>query len=187
MKPAWEKLAALYVDEHDVVVASVDCDANAALAEKYKVEGFPTLKFFGKGDIDVESYGGGRQLEDLVNFINDKSSLDIAPDGGVIPSGGTVHGIVNHIKSYVSASTREERQKVMDNCQEVVNKLDAKAKENYKYYVKVFTKIGEKGVEYVKKEKERLSKMLDSSSYLKPTQRRSFLRRMNVLNVFDEL
>lgn len=169
------------------MVASVDCDANTALAEKYKVEGFPTLSFFGKGEIDAESYSGGRQLEDLVKFINDKSGLDIAPDGGIIPDSGTVYGIVDHIKSYVSASTKEERQKVMDTCQEAVNKLDSKAKENYKYYVKVFTNIGEKGVEYVKKEKDRLSKMLGSTSYLKPNQRRSFLRRLNVLKEFDEL
>lgn len=39
---------------------------------RYGVSGFPTLKFFPKGNKDGEEYGGGRDLEDFVSFINEK-------------------------------------------------------------------------------------------------------------------
>eukprot|EP00177_Eucheuma_denticulatum_P001440 GFKZ01002596.1.p1 GENE.GFKZ01002596.1~~GFKZ01002596.1.p1 ORF type:complete len:362 (+),score=56.97 GFKZ01002596.1:536-1621(+) len=187
MKPDWEKLAELYVDEPNVVVASVDCDAYSSLAEKYEVGGFPTLKFSGLGDVDFEDYSGGRQLDDLVSYVNEKSGLDLSVDGGVVPSGGIVKGIDDHVKSFMSAASDEDRKKALDTCQAEVEKLDTTAQSNFKYYVKVFNRITEKGVEYIKKEKERLSKVLETSQGLKPTQRRSFLRRINVLSAFDEL
>lgn len=187
MKPDWEKLAELYADEQSVVVASVDCDAYSSLAEKYEIGGFPTLKFSGLGDQEFEDYSGGRNLDDLVSFINDKSGLDFAADGGVVPSGGIVKGIDDHVKSVISAASDADRKKALDTCQEEVDKLDTTAQSNFKYYLKVFNRITEKGVEYIKKEKERLSNVLETSQSLKPNQRRSFLRRINVLTAFDEL
>lgn len=187
MKPTWEKLAALYSDEKDVIISSVDCDAYGQLAEEYKVEGFPTIKFFGQGGSEVEDYKGARDVDGFVTFINEKTGLDIAADGGVIPHGGIVQEIAEHVKSFVTASSDEERKQVMDTCQEAVQNLDDKAKSNFKYYAKVFAKIADKGVEYVSKEKERLSQMLEASDSLKSSQKRSFMRRINVLSVFDEL
>lgn len=40
---------------------------------RYGVSGFPTLKFFPKNNKEGEEYGGGRDLEDFVDFINEKS------------------------------------------------------------------------------------------------------------------
>ena len=37
------------------------------------MSGFPTLKFFPKGNKAGEDYGGGRDLDDFVAFINEKS------------------------------------------------------------------------------------------------------------------
>lgn len=37
------------------------------------MSGFPTLKFFPKGNKAGEEYGGGRDLDDFVAFINEKS------------------------------------------------------------------------------------------------------------------
>lgn len=187
MKPTWEKLAALYADEKDVIVGAVDCDAYGQLAEEYKVEGFPSIKFFGRGGVEVEDYNGGRDIEDIVTFINEKTGLDIAVDGGVTETGGLVKEIAEHVKSFVSASSDEERKQAMETCHDAVQKLDDKAKSNFKYYAKVFAKIAEKGVEYVSKEKARLSKMLEASDSLKGVQKRSFMRRINVLSTFDEL
>lgn len=36
------------------------------------MSGYPTLKFFPKGNKDGEEYGGGRDVEDFANFINEK-------------------------------------------------------------------------------------------------------------------
>jgi hypothetical protein len=40
---------------------------------RYGVTGFPTLKFFPKGNKAGEDYDGGRDLGDFVKFINEKS------------------------------------------------------------------------------------------------------------------
>jgi hypothetical protein len=37
------------------------------------VSGYPTLKFFPKGNKAGEDYEGGRDLDDFVNFINEKT------------------------------------------------------------------------------------------------------------------
>lgn len=39
---------------------------------RYDLSGFPTLKFFPKNNKAGEEYEGGRDLEDFVNFINEK-------------------------------------------------------------------------------------------------------------------
>lgn len=39
---------------------------------RYGVSGFPTLKFFPKGNKAGEDYDGGRDLDDFVTFINEK-------------------------------------------------------------------------------------------------------------------
>ena len=48
---------------------SITCDATF----RYGVTGFPTLKFFPKGNKAGEDYDGGRDLGDFVKFINEKS------------------------------------------------------------------------------------------------------------------
>lgn len=39
---------------------------------RFGISGFPTLKFFPKGNKAGEEYEGDRDLEDFVNFINEK-------------------------------------------------------------------------------------------------------------------
>ncbi|MCD7446487.1 Protein disulfide-isomerase-like 2-2 [Datura stramonium] len=58
--------------EENVVIANLDADNHKDLAEKYGVSGYPTLKFFPKGNKAGEDYDGGRDLNDFVNFINEK-------------------------------------------------------------------------------------------------------------------
>ena len=52
-------------------LGKVDATIESELAEKYEVKGYPTLKFFRKGN-PVE-YNGGRQSEDIVNWVIKKS------------------------------------------------------------------------------------------------------------------
>ena len=48
MAPAYDKLASLFSNspDSDVVIAKIDAVEHATVAEKYGVDGFPTLKFF---------------------------------------------------------------------------------------------------------------------------------------------
>lgn len=168
-----------------MVIGAIDCDAHQELAEQYEVKGFPTIKYFGSNG--VEDYTGGRDLADFVKFLNEKSGLDFAPDGGLMPTAGIVEQISEHVKSYLVASTEEERSKIIGTCEQAVKTLDDKAQSNFKYYIKVFAKISAKGGSYIRSEKERLSKILHAGSSLKSSQKKSFIRRINVLNSFDEL
>lgn len=43
---------------------------------RYGISGFPTLKFFPKGNKDGEDYDGGRDVDDFVSFINEKSGTN---------------------------------------------------------------------------------------------------------------
>lgn len=43
------------------------------LLSRYGVSGFPTLKFFPKDNKAGEEYDGGRDLDDFVTFINEKT------------------------------------------------------------------------------------------------------------------
>ncbi|XP_015587493.1 protein disulfide-isomerase [Cephus cinctus] len=65
---AAQKLAEL---NSEVKLAKVDATIETELAEKHGVKGYPTLKFYRKGS--VIEYGGGRQADDIVNWVVKKT------------------------------------------------------------------------------------------------------------------
>ena len=69
MKPAYTE-AAKMMKEQEVggVLAAVDATKAEALGKKFDVTGFPTIKYFGDGELQYE-YGYGRTAEDLVDFM----------------------------------------------------------------------------------------------------------------------
>lgn len=62
---------------------------------RYGVSGYPTLKFFPKGNKDGEDYDGGRDLDDFVAFINGKC-------GTSRDAKGQLNSNVGDIFSYLS-------------------------------------------------------------------------------------
>jgi len=69
MKPAWDKLMEEFKDSPTALVGDVDCTVYESLCSKYKVEGFPTIKW---GKIaDLKDYEGERELEDLRKFATE--------------------------------------------------------------------------------------------------------------------
>lgn len=77
LAPTWETVATSFKKVSNVVVAKVDADAHKDLGSKYKVNGFPTLKFFPKGSTWEEDYSGGRSEEDLVKYLNEKAGSNV--------------------------------------------------------------------------------------------------------------
>lgn len=55
-------------------VGAVDCTVHKQLAEKFEINGFPTLKYFEKGKVLYE-YDGKRTAEAMVNFIKEKRKI----------------------------------------------------------------------------------------------------------------
>ncbi|KAK5119058.1 hypothetical protein LTR62_000269 [Meristemomyces frigidus] len=76
LAPVYDELAANFQFAQDkVTIAKVDADAEKDLGRRFGVQGFPTLKWFdGKSDTP-EDYKGGRDLESLTKFIDDKTGL----------------------------------------------------------------------------------------------------------------
>merc|ERR1711973_415611 len=67
LAPTWDKLGEKFADSEDIVVAKMDSTANEV--ESIKIQGFPTIKLFKKGDNKVVDYNGERTLEGLTKFL----------------------------------------------------------------------------------------------------------------------
>ena len=53
------------------VLAAVDATLETDLAARFKIQGYPTIKFFRRG-VEVETYSGSRKTADFVQYINSK-------------------------------------------------------------------------------------------------------------------
>jgi len=73
MIPAYEQTAEAFARESEVVIADCDADAHKELAGRFGVTGFPTLKFFKKGSTTPEDYNGGREANDIIEFVNQQA------------------------------------------------------------------------------------------------------------------
>lgn len=76
LEPSWEKTAKML--KGAVKVGAVNVDQEQSLGQQFKVQGFPTLKFFGfNKKKDPEDYQGGRDAESMVNFASQKIAQGI--------------------------------------------------------------------------------------------------------------
>ena len=73
MKPAYSEAAKRLADENVGILAAVDATTSEALSQKFKVKGFPTLKFFENGVLKSE-YNGKRSADDLYNFVKNSDA-----------------------------------------------------------------------------------------------------------------
>ncbi|CAF0731494.1 unnamed protein product [Didymodactylos carnosus] len=72
LAPAYAAAAAqLKASDSDIKLAKVDATAQADLAQKYEVKGYPTIKFF--SDSSIFEYTGGRTADDIVNWLKKKT------------------------------------------------------------------------------------------------------------------
>jgi protein disulfide-isomerase A6 len=185
IKPAWSKVADLFADEPNVNVVSVDADEHRKLGERFEVTGFPTLKYIRPGGKEVEEYAGGRDEKDLVAFLNGKAGTDVELDGGVGKKGGLVPEVHEVLAGFGKASKEEQAEKISA-AQKAVTGDEVKAK--FAVYSKVARKIIENGVDWVAKEKGRISKLISNGKgSLTSAQKKSFQVKLNVLTAFDEL
>ncbi|MCJ1470210.1 hypothetical protein MMC07_008855 [Pseudocyphellaria aurata] len=78
LAPVWEELAQNFAFADDKVsIGKVDADEHKELGRRFGVQGFPTLKWFdGRSDTPTD-YNGGRDLDSLSTFIEEKTGLKI--------------------------------------------------------------------------------------------------------------
>lgn len=69
IKPELEKAASRTKAENvNGILAAVDATKNSDLATRFGVKGYPTLKYFSKGEFKFDA-GHARQEEQIINFI----------------------------------------------------------------------------------------------------------------------
>ncbi|CAI8603726.1 unnamed protein product [Vicia faba] len=182
LAPIYEKVAAAFKTEDEVVIANLDADKYRDLAEKYEVTGFPTLKFFPKGNKAGEDYGGGRDLDDFVAFINEKSGTSRDSKGQLTSEAGKVENLDLLVKEFVAAND-EEKKTVFAKIEEEVGKLQGSASRYGKIYLKTAKNHLEKGSDYAKKEIQRLERILEKS--ISPAKADEFTLKKNILSTYD--
>ena len=73
MKADYAKAAKQLTEENiSHVLATVDATVETQLAKRFDIRGYPSLKFFRRGQL-VEDYRGGRTTTDLVTYIREKA------------------------------------------------------------------------------------------------------------------
>ena len=181
LAPVYEKVAETYQGEKDLVIAEVNADeaSNKGLAQKYGVSGFPTLKWFPKANKEGEEYNGGREAEDFIKFFSEKVGSKRVLGGALAEDAGTDAELNTLAAEYVTAVTGE-RAAVKAR---MVTRAAAVA-ESGALYLKVVASIEKKGDEYVTKEAERITKMLDGK--LTVAKRDELQIRRNILRKFKK-
>jgi len=185
LAPKYEEVGAVYSTQKDVVIAKIDCDGegNNAIASRYGVTGFPTLKWFPKGrkdDKEVEAFNGERTVEGLVGFVNERSGAKRNNDGSYKEDYGRLSFFDDLINTLVSG----------DNS--VISKADSKAQELtgqdrefadiYVRFMKVYQK---RGASFPKDEKARIARLLESSAVTRE-KRDEFALKSNILTSFTD-
>merc|ERR1712071_418353 len=70
LAPVWDKLGEHFADNDDVMIMKADSTTNEF--DGIEVQGFPTLKFFPKGEYKVVDYNGGRDFDALKSFVENE-------------------------------------------------------------------------------------------------------------------
>lgn len=78
LEPQWAA-AANDLEGRGIKLGALDATVHKAMASKYKVEGFPTIKYFGADKSSPEDYSGGRTKSDIVTFGMDKLEASLPP------------------------------------------------------------------------------------------------------------
>ncbi|CAD6506076.1 BgTH12-07007 [Blumeria graminis f. sp. triticale] len=76
LAPVWEELAQDFAfAKESIIVAKVDADAEKSLGKRFKIQGFPSIRFFDGKTENPEEYTGNRDLESLTEYITKKTGI----------------------------------------------------------------------------------------------------------------
>ncbi|KAG0475705.1 hypothetical protein HPP92_015391 [Vanilla planifolia] len=179
--PTYEKLAAAYKLEEDIIFANIDSDNYRDLAEKHGVSGYPTMKFFPKSNKIGEHYVGGHDLSSLVTFINERCSKNRDTDGQLTSQAGVIASLDMLVKEFLSAAS-DEQKTMLSRMDEQVKNLEGSMARFGNIYLKIAKSFMEKGPNYPKKEIKRLQRILEQS--INAVKADELVIKKNILSTF---
>ncbi|CAM9213618.1 unnamed protein product [Scytosiphon promiscuus] len=194
LAPVYEKLGRVFEAESSVVVAKVDAVEEKDLGNRFGVSGFPTLKYFPAGHdrVEPEAYGGGRDLESMVEFINTKAGTSRTPDGGLADGAGRLEAL-DAVLASCCAGAADPVAQLKTSLEEAVSKAGYREGSDEAatagHYVRAAQKLSDKGKGYLFTELKRLEGMLGggaAGSTISPQKRTLFMVRSNILRAFVE-
>lgn len=177
LAPDYKKLADVFAEEKNVIIAEVDADKYKDLAHTYGVTGYPTLKLFKNGEI--VDYKEARDLASLVAFVNKHAGTARLLDGSLKKSYGRIAEVDELLEKAEGFS--EALQKEVE---AVLEKTEAKVAESKRIYASILKKIAEKGEKYVQDERARLTKFVEGEN-VAPLKKGLFRIRLNILDAFN--
>lgn len=181
LAPVWEKLAADFSSEPNVIIAKIDAEAenSKATSQSQGITGFPTIKFFPKGSTEAETYGGARSEDALVEFVNSKSGTFRLAGGGLNTKAGTVDLIDNVLTKYVTVGGFKDIEKATAEIKKLTKDLKDKSAD---YYLRALAKLTG-NPEYAMKEQTRLAGLLKKGG-LAAEKIDDLQKRSNILSKF---
>lgn len=179
LAPKYETVGSIFAGEPDVVIGKVDATVESELGSRYGVTGYPTIKFFPAGSSEPEDYQGGREVDDFVEFINNKVGTERLSNGSLKPTAGRVAAL----DTILSEANQVVDAAVLGKITEAAKALEGKAAAFGKVYVAVAQKAASKGAEYAAKEFQRIGKLLAGGN-MKAENKYNFQVKQNILQSF---
>jgi len=178
LTPIWEKLAGIFKNEESIEIASLDADNYKDISAEYGVSGFPTLIYFPKHNKEGDRYNGGRELADLLLYINTQAGTKRLENGRFESSVGRYATLDELAKKFMTSSG--DRESIISQTEKAAADL---GEENAVWYAKFMKVILKKGDDWVGLEKTRVDGLLDGGS-ISGDKADEFTIRKNILEAF---
>jgi len=177
---AWKDFAAKVGDSSatmlvgDVGVSEYGDKDNSDLSDRYSIKSddFPQYRLFLKGSTEAIKYTGDKKSDAFLRYVQEKAGVWVGLPGQIKEMDAIAKGF--------SAGDTAALIKKAEAAAKALSEADA---DSGKYYVKVMGKVAA-SKDFVKKETERLQKMIDDGS-VTANKKTQFGRRLNILSSFS--
>jgi endoplasmic reticulum resident protein 44 len=94
-----DKVAKEFPQQGLIAIGKVDCDSDNAIAIKYHVNKYPTLKLYRHGIMTKKEYRGARQVDSFIDFLRkhvESSIIKLSAPSGLVTLDANKRYIVGH-------------------------------------------------------------------------------------------
>lgn len=194
LAPKYDLVAHAFKHEKNVTIAKVDCTAEPELAQRFNIEGYPTIKMFpasGASEVGI-LYQNDHTVDAIVSFVNEHARTKRKADGSLLPSAGRLKSFNAILKE---AGTRGNGTPtgngVIDDStiSALTSAMALLTKDVYVEYAKIYIAIAEKvvvkGFDYIELEVKRLNVLINNNATLAYSKLHNFMIKRNILGSFQ--